>query len=60
MGSTDRVTVWGNPSDSLASEYGVVSYFQWCEKEMARMNRVTEKVRMVVRESDKFVCLAKA
>lgn len=35
--SSNEVTVWGRPEERLNSEYGIVTYQEWCEKECVRV-----------------------
>jgi hypothetical protein len=36
--SRKNKTVWGNPEHKLQSQFGFISYAEWCAKESARMN----------------------
>jgi hypothetical protein len=48
-----NVTTWGDPKTILQSQYGNVSYREWCNKEVVRMRAnggqavVVEKFGMV-------------
>lgn len=33
-----QVTVWMEPEKSINSEYGIIPYKDWCEKEKSRLN----------------------
>ena len=37
--SPHSLTVWERPNHKLESQYGAVLYSEWCEREVARMNR---------------------
>ena len=32
----NRKTVWGSPTETLKSQYGEITYADWCEKEKDR------------------------
>ncbi len=38
----DLVTYYGNPQMKIHSEYGFVSFLEWCKRECVRINRVNK------------------
>jgi hypothetical protein len=34
-----NVTTWGLREELIESEYGTITYREWCQEEVARMNR---------------------
>lgn len=47
MNTENNITVWGNPNEKLKSQYGNVTYLEWCTKEVERM-RAGGKIAKVV------------
>ena len=41
------LTHWGRPHELLQSQYGEVTYREWCEKERDRINKRGDGVRVV-------------
>jgi len=53
------MTHWCKPDELMTSEYGVVSYQVWCEKERDRINTRGDGVKIVRRDSDGFIALSR-
>lgn len=52
-----NLTTWGGPQSVLASQYGNVTYREWCEKEVVRM-RANGGLAVVV-ERNGLIALAR-
>jgi hypothetical protein len=50
MKNDKRLTEWSQPSEILNSQYGKVTYREWCDKECARINERGDGVKIVTRE----------
>ncbi len=54
---TNNLTVWENPSDTLNSQYGTVSYKKWCELEATRINAAGGQVMVGYNAAGKVAIL---
>ena len=41
---TDLITFYGSPDIKLHSEYGFITFLEWCIKEVARINKANKNV----------------
>ncbi len=55
---TDTLTVWGFPTTLLDSQYGSITYGDWCEREAKRISSSSRKAT-VLRQGN-MVCVALA
>ena len=59
--SKKTLTHWGRPEEVIDSGYGRISYLEWCNKEMERINRRESGVRIITRveqgEYDGYIAL---
>lgn len=53
----NTITTWSRPNEMLQSQYGNVTYREWCELEKARM--LTHGRKVVVVELDGMIALAR-
>jgi hypothetical protein len=42
-----NITTWGDPKTWVESQYGNITYEQWCEKEIARIHENGGQAEMV-------------
>ena len=56
--SKKSVTVWDHPNSRIDSQYGDISYRQWCEKEVERMNRNGGNVKLS--EHNEFIAITRS
>jgi hypothetical protein len=52
-----RKTIWGVPDERLRTQWGELTYFEWCLEECARLNRQGGNCR-VIWWLDKLVSIA--
>lgn len=53
------ITRWLNPTLTFASQYGKLTYLQWCECEQDRMNRLHAESVRVVRNDQGEIALSR-
>jgi hypothetical protein len=46
----NNITRWGNPDSMLDSEYGRVTYRQWCNREVERFRAAGREVAIVTND----------
>ena len=49
MTSKASITHWTKPNEVIVSEYGAITYREWCEKERDRINKHGVTVKIVKR-----------
>jgi hypothetical protein len=49
-----QLSVWDNPSNKLQSQYGFITYKEWCEREAARIG-----ADAFLNGSDSLICLCR-
>lgn len=37
--TTKHISIWGDPNSKLPSQYGNVTYREWCQQEAQRINK---------------------
>lgn len=50
LNTRKNITVWGDPKNILKSQYGLVPYRDWCEKEIVRMRANVRETVLVEME----------
>lgn len=67
MSDESRLTVWGNPNETIKamvgnkiiySGYGAVTYKEWCFLEVQRMKKNGVSARVITHESG-LICIGK-
>ena len=56
MNADKQMTLWTRPDEVLKSQYGTVTYREWCEREVQRIVTTGGHARLVERP-DGFVAL---
>ena len=41
------ITRWCNPDEKISTQWGYITYRQWCEKEVARINRNGDTTKVI-------------
>lgn len=56
--SKKTLTEWSSPNEIINSQYGKVTYREWCQKERDRINVRGDGV-MIVERADGFIALSR-
>jgi hypothetical protein len=52
------ITVWGSPNEVFRSQYGAITYLEWCKLDMVRLGKAGRRVKLA--EHDGEICIMAA